>query len=60
MSSRIASGRDSDEHALGLDHVVRGVHLEPLELERRADQLTEQPVVVDDQNPTRAAHLETP
>jgi len=34
---------------LGLDHVVGRIHLVSLELERRADELTQQPVVVDDQ-----------
>jgi hypothetical protein len=44
----------------GLDHVVGGVHREPLQLERRPDQLTQEPVVVDHEYATRAAHAVPP
>ena len=45
------------ERALRLDHVVRGGDLEPLQLEGRPDQLTEELVVVDCQYTTCATHF---
>ncbi len=48
------------KHPLRLDHVVRRVHVEPFQLERGADQLTQEPVVIDDQYATCATHLENP
>src|SRR5262249_37578054 len=53
-------GSRLDENALRPDHVIRHVDVESLELERRPDQLTQQPVVVDDQYPTLAPHSPTP
>ena len=48
MSSTIASGTRADQQSLGLDHMVRLEDLDPLELERRAEQLAERQVVIDD------------
>jgi hypothetical protein len=53
-------GTRLDEHPLGLDHVVGRADLESLQLECRTDQLAEQPVVVDDQDPRCATHFRTP
>src|SRR5262249_29584380 len=53
-------GEALEDHALGLDHVAGVTYVDPLELERGADERTELYVVVDHQDLRLGRHLLTP